>query len=168
MAGASSKQRLAVITSPTEREQVDRPHVWFCGHCGVRPETEVTESSTRVCGSCGLGLLLQADAEVAPEPDAAFMVLDSALSVCGLSKNAEKLLATTETDAVNRHVTELIVPADAETQGPENLAVAVTWAARGDPSTRSVVVRPSRTFGVRLKAHIAGCGPPRAALLVFD
>ena len=42
------------------------------------------------------------------------------------------LLATRETEAVNRHVTELLVPADAEAQGPANLAVAVTWAARGD------------------------------------
>jgi hypothetical protein len=96
------------------------------------------------------------------------MVIDGTLSVCALSEAAERLLATSETEAVNRHVTELLVPADAEAQGPENLAVAVTWAARGDQTTRTVVVRPATTFGVRLRARIASCGPPRAALLVFD
>jgi hypothetical protein len=96
------------------------------------------------------------------------MVLDATLSVCAMSEQAERLLATSETEAVNRHITELVVPADAEAQGPENLAVAVTWAARGDEATRTVVVRPATTFGVRLRARIASCGPPRAALLVFD
>jgi hypothetical protein len=96
------------------------------------------------------------------------MVLDATLSVCAMSEEAERLLATSETEAVNRHITELVVPADAEAQGPESLAVAVTWAARGDEATRNVVVRPATTFGVRLRARIASCGPPRAALLVFD
>ena len=81
---------------------------------------------------------------------------------------AEQLLATSETDAVNRHITELLVPADTEAQGAANLAAAVTWAARGDEKMRKVVVRPANTFGVRLTARIAGCGPPRAALIVFE
>jgi hypothetical protein len=105
---------------------------------------------------------------VAPDAGAAFVVLDDSLSVCAVSKAAEELLAISETDAVNRHVTELLVPADAETQGAENLAVAVTWAARGDESTHKVVVRPANVFGVRMQARIARCGPPRAALLVFE
>jgi hypothetical protein len=98
----------------------------------------------------------------------AFMVLDGTLSVCAVSAEAEVLLATRETDAVNRHITELLVPADAEAQGPANLAVAVTWAARGDEGTQTVTVRPANTFGVRLTARIANCGPPTAALVVFD
>jgi hypothetical protein len=88
--------------------------------------------------------------------------------VCAVSAAAERLLATRETEAVNRLITELIVPADAEAQGPSNLAAAVTWAARGDDTSRRVMVRPTNTFGVRLRARIASCGPPRAALLVFD
>jgi hypothetical protein len=112
--------------------------------------------------------MLESGADCAPEAGAAFLVLDSALSVCAVSAAAERLLVTRETDAVNRHVTQLIVPADAEAQGPANLAAAVTWAARGDETTRRVVVRPANTFGVRLSARIGTCGPPRAALLVFD
>ena len=76
--------------------------------------------------------MLEATADVAPTAGDPFLVLDSSLSVCAVSDAAERLLATPETDAVNRHVTELLVPADAEAQGPANLAVAVTWAARGD------------------------------------
>jgi hypothetical protein len=160
--------RLAVVSTPAPGER-RAPTVWFCGHCGARPDIDGTSApAERVCTDCNLGLLLQAGDDAAPAPGAAFMVLDGTLSVCGLSEEAERLLATSETEAVNRHVTELLVPADAEAQGPENLAVAVTWAARGDVATRQVVVRPATTFGVRLRARIASCGPPRAALLVFD
>jgi hypothetical protein len=142
------------------------PSVSFCSHCGARPADE--DPASRVCDSCGFGLILKADGDVAPSVGDAFMVLDSSLSVCAVSADAEVLLATRETDAVNRHITELLVPADAEAQGPANLAVAVTWAARGDDGTQTVVVRPANTFGVRLSARIASCGPPTAALVVFD
>ena len=141
----------------------------FCSHCGARPHTaDVASRVSRVCANCELGLLLESAADVAPAPGEAFVVLDSSLSVCAVSAAAEKLLATQETDAVNRHVTELLVPADAESQGHENLAVAITWAARGDGGCRTAVVRPANTFGVRLTVRIAGCGPQRAALVVFE
>jgi hypothetical protein len=96
------------------------------------------------------------------------MVLDGSLSVCALSESAEELLATREIDAVNRHITELLVTADAETDARASLAAAVSWAARGDFAMRNIVVRPANTFGVRIRARITSCGPPRAALLVFE
>jgi hypothetical protein len=141
----------------------------FCGHCGTRPGwAEISEAPSRVCESCGLGLLLEAATNAAPHAGDAFMVLDSSLSVCALSSGAEELLATREIDAVHRHITELLLPADAEAQARENLAVAVSWAARGEQSGRMVTVRPANTFGVRLRARISSCGPPQAALVVFD
>jgi hypothetical protein len=157
---------LAVVPSP-EREAT--PTVWFCSHCAAHPEMPAGgEPESRVCDDCGLGVLLETSADAAPELGGAFMVLDRSLSVCAVSCAAERLLATRETEAVNRHVTELLVPADAESQGPENLASAVTWAATGDDSLHTVVVRPANVFGVRLTARITSCSPPRAALLVFD
>ncbi len=141
------------------------PTTPFCSSCGAQPQEDI---GSRVCNSCGLGLILHAAADAAPAPGAPFVVLDGSLSVCAVSQAAESLLAARETDAVNRHVTELLVPADAEAQDEQNLAVAVTWAARGDAGTRSVNLRPANTFGVRLKARISSCGPPRAALIVFD
>lgn len=154
---------LAVV--PRSAPQVG-PTVAFCSHCGARPVSDTAQS--RVCDSCGLGLVLEASADVAPSLGDAFLVLDGFLSVGAVSGGAEELLATLETEAVNHHITELLVPADTEAQGAANLAAAVTWAARGDEQTRKVVVRPANTFGVRLTARIAGCGPPRAALLVFE
>jgi hypothetical protein len=121
-----------------------------------------------VCSDCGLGLLLETAGDAAPEPGTPFMVVDQSLSICAVSDRAEELLAMNETEAVNRHVTELLVPADAEAQGPQNLAVAVTWAARGDERTRTVWVRPANVFGIRMPVRIARCGPPRAALIVFE
>ncbi|MDQ6805733.1 MAG: hypothetical protein M3065_12370 [Actinomycetota bacterium] len=121
-----------------------------------------------MCGSCGLGLLLEASARVAPDAGGAFLVLDRSLSVCAVSRGAEKLLSTTETDAVNHHVTELLVSADSERQSGANLAAAVSAATRGDDEACSVFVRPANLFGVRMRARIVSCGPPQAALLAFD
>jgi hypothetical protein len=121
-----------------------------------------------VCGSCGLGLLIEAAEDVAPHAGDAFLVLDRALSVCAVSRGAERLLATCEPDVVNRHISDLLMPADAEEDGGDSLSVAVAWAARGDGATRTTIVRPANTFGIRLTARIAPCGPPRAALLVLE
>jgi hypothetical protein len=115
-----------------------------------------------------MGLLLEAGADLAPDPHGAFVVLDGTLTVCAVSRAAELLLATSETDAVNRHLTELLVPADAEAQGPANLALAIASAARGEDGFRRVTVRPTNTFGVRIRARVGRCGPRAAALLVFD
>jgi hypothetical protein len=139
--------------------------VEFCSHCGTQPSGE---RHSRVCADCGFGLILHTSPDAAPDEGGAFIVIDGSLSVCAVSQAAESLLAARETDAVNRHVTELLVPADAEAQSGQNLAVAVTWAARGEEGTRTVTLRPANTFGVRLKARISSCGPPRAALIVFD
>jgi hypothetical protein len=163
---ASGRRSLALVP-PAAQEAIAAPLVSFCSHCGETPDEHV-DPERRVCPSCELGLLLQAGADVAPRKGDAFMVLDGSLAICAVSASAERLLVTCETDVVNRHLTELIVPADAEAHGRVSLAVAITWAARGDGDTRRVTVRPANTFGVRLTARIASCGPPQAALLVFD
>jgi hypothetical protein len=162
----SGRPTLSLVTAPEPREPV--PSVSFCSHCGARPAVDPRGPASRVCGACELGLMLGCEADCAPAPDGAFLVLDASLSVCAVSAAAERLLATRETEAVNRHATELIVPADAEAQGRSNLAAAVTWAARGEAEPCRVTVRPANTFGVRLSIRIASCGPPRAALLVFE
>lgn len=165
----NGRATLRLVTAP-EREPA-APPVTFCSHCGTRPPVSgasAMTSASRVCGACGLGLLLEASEDVAPHAGAAFLVLDRALSVCGVSRGAERLLATCEPDVVNRHVTDLLMPADAEEGGGDSLSVAVAWAARGDGTTRTTVVRPANTFGIRLTARIAPCGPPRAALLVLE
>src|SRR2546426_9496979 len=104
----------------------------FGGHGGGSPAEGDAETASRVCASCGMGLMLQAPADVAPSSDDPFVVVDASLTVCAVSRVAEKLLGVAETDAINRHVGEFLVPADAEPPKGENLGALVAWAARGD------------------------------------
>jgi hypothetical protein len=146
----------------------DRPaDVHFCGHCGRAAVIDLAQPSSRVCGLCELGLLIGAPPELAPAPTDPFLLVDSTLSVCGVSALAEDLLRMPETEAVNRHFNELLVPADAEGSSPGDLVNVLMQAARGEGDVRQVVVRPTSEFGIRYWARIGPCGPPRAALVVL-
>jgi PAS domain-containing protein len=147
--------------------QADQDLKVFCGHCGRSPdEGGLPVAGSRVCTKCGMGLLLQAPVESAPAPSDPFLVVDGTLTICAVSRQAERLLGIAETEAVNRHVAEFLVPGDAESEG-ENLATLLAWAARGEEPSANVVVRPTNTFGVRYWARVGPCGPPTAALLVL-
>lgn len=149
-------------------ESKEQPHKVFCGHCGRAPELEAMPSQgSRVCSKCGMGLLLQAPAASAPSASDPFLVVDGSLTICALSRQAEKLLGISETEAVNRHVAEFLVPGDTETAAGESLATLLAWATRGESPSSNVVVRPANTFGVRYWARVGPCGPPNAALLVL-
>ena len=142
---------------------------WFCGHCAApAPGDAPPPPTARVCRACGLGLLLETRSDVLPSDRDAFLVIDSALAVQAMSRRAQSLLALTEEEAVNRPVIELLVPADAEAQGPSGFARAIVEAARGDDEPTAAFVRPWNTFGVRMRARVAPCGPPRAALIVLQ
>jgi len=145
----------------------DQTLMSFCGHCGMPPALPLEAPSSRVCGHCELGLVLQAPADVAPAGDEPFLVIDSTLSVCAVSARAEDLLGTDETQAVNRHIADFLVPADANAPSAENLLVLLVDAASGTGAPQTAVVRPRQEFGVRFRARIGPCGPPRAALLVL-
>ena len=94
-------------------------------------------------------------------------MVDGQLSICAVSRLAEELLLTSETDAVNSHIGDLLVPADIEIGGAESLVNRIMHAARGPGETHHVVLRPAKEFGIRFWARIAPCGPPRAALVVL-
>ena len=140
---------------------------WFCGHCGAAPAAGGDSGRPRVCPSCALGVILRARSDVAPGLDGAFLVVDSSLSVQAVSAGAEVVLAVRELHAVNRHVSELLLPADADPATTVDLPMAITRAAAGDDRVESLQVGPGNVFGVRLRARIASCGPPRAALVVL-
>ena len=142
-----------------------RPQKTFCGHCGEEPSSDI---HGRVCESCGLGVLLSANADAAPGPNDPFMIVDGSLCVCAVSRVAEELLGTDETEAVNRHLSEFLVPADAEASGPENLMDLVINAASDTSDAHVAVVRPPDEFGIRFRVQVGACGPPRAALLVLS
>ena len=142
--------------------------LWFCGHCAAPSPNGAPAPTARVCTSCGLGLLLEAREDAVPSNKDAFLVVDSTLAVQAMSREAQSLLGVTEEAAIDRPVSELLVPADAEA-GRAGFAAAIAQAAQGDdPDTSRTFVRPWNTFGVRLRARIATCGPPRAALVVLE
>ena len=142
-----------------------RPQKTFCGHCGEEPSSDI---HGRVCESCGLGVLLTTNADAAPGPNDPFMIVDGSLCVCAVSRVAEELLGTDETEAVNRHLSEFLVPADAEAAGADNLMDLVINAASDRSDPHVAVVRPPDEFGIRFRVQVGACGPPRAALLVLS
>jgi PAS domain-containing protein len=141
---------------------------WFCGHCAtVTPEGYAPSPSTRVCLSCNLGLLLETRSDIVPTSQDAFLVVDSALLIQAVSRRAETLLDITEAATVDHPLVHLLEPADAEASEPSRLAAAVTSAMHDDEPV-DTFVRPWNTFGVRMRATVAPCGPPRAALVVLN
>ena len=143
--------------------------LWFCGHCAAPSPSGPPAPTARVCTSCGLGLLLEAREDAVPSSKDAFLVVDSSMSIQAMSREAQSLLGVSEEAAIDRPVSELLVPADTESQGRAGFAASIAQAAGGDdPDTARGFVRPWNTFGVRLRARIATCGPPRAALVVLE
>lgn len=112
--------------------------------------------------------MLEARAEIVPSDQDAFLMIDASLLIQGVSQRAEELLAVEEEFAINRPVGELLVAADAEAGGPGSFSGAIADAVAGGEAFVSKFVRPWNTFGVRMRARIGACGPPRAALIVLE
>jgi PAS domain-containing protein len=141
--------------------------VHFCSHCGTHGAEDGSAPDTRVCGRCGLGLLIAAAPSIAPDRGDPFVLVDGALTTCGLSREAEDLLGLGESEALHQRITDLLLPADCEAAGADSLIHLLVGAARGDMPSADVVVRPTREFGIRYWARIGSCGPPKAALIVL-
>jgi hypothetical protein len=140
---------------------------WFCGRCAAPPALDgELPSVRRVCASCSFGVLLRARSDEVPAVDAPYLVVDASFAVQAVSSTAEVYLGITEDLALNRHVTEFLIPADRSAGGTANLAVALSMAARGEGAASQAVVSRSNTFGERIRARISACGPPPAALVV--
>ena len=153
---------------PVQVDERGQELVSFCGHCGHRPHPLTAPPASRVCAHCGLGLVLQARVDVAPRHDQPFLVVDTSLSVCAVSAAAEALFAIAETDAVNQHIADFLVPADGNAASVENLLTLLVEVAAGWREVCTTVVRPRQEYCVRFWARIGPCGSPRAALLVLS
>ena len=143
--------------------------VWFCGKCAApSPHNHPPAPNARVCPSCGLGLLLETRSDGRPRPSDAFVIVDAALTVQAVSERAERLLEIAEPDVVHRPVKDLLMPAGSEGSTQDEFIRAIVDAATGSQELSYVVIRPVATFGVRMRARIGSCGPPRAALIVLE
>jgi hypothetical protein len=158
------RPRLVALPGYADRP---RPHVHFCGHCGRPPVQADIQPASRVCTRCGLGLMVASPPDVAPTAADPFLLVDGQLSICAVSRLAEELLLTAESEVVNRHIADLLVPADIELSGPQGFVNLIVHAARGEGETQHVVLRPANEFGIRFWARIGPCGPPRAAVIVL-
>ena len=100
---------------------------------GVQPPPP----NARVCGSCGLGLLLEARRMPSRADRDAFLVVDSLLLVQAMSRHAETFLGVTEeARSIDKPVAELLVPADAEARAGRRFAAALVEAGRRRPTIR--------------------------------
>jgi lipopolysaccharide/colanic/teichoic acid biosynthesis glycosyltransferase len=175
----SAMRRSAATQQPAARASLrlvpgtaepEPPGSWFCGYCGVAPADGAAPIPTmRVCDRCRHGLLLEACSDAAPQADEPFLVVDSRLRVQAVSRTAEKFLAVREEAVTDLPVADLLVSADADAQPEQCLTSLLARSAiDGDVDLETTFVRPRDTFGVRLPARISVCGPPRAALIVFE
>jgi PAS domain-containing protein len=139
----------------------------FCGECAAPPSEEPVSPLAAVCGAYGMGLLLETRLDAFPSRDDAFLVVDSQLTVQTISRQAATLLGVHEDDVVDEPVAQFLGPADAEAGVPEDLLHLIHRASTDSDQRHSVMVRPRNSFGVRLVARIAPCGPPRAALVLL-
>jgi diguanylate cyclase (GGDEF)-like protein len=139
--------------------------VRFCGRCGQRSPLV---TSGRVCVKCGLGTLMLAPEDMAPTSREAFLILDEHLAVGAVSRRAESLLGVSESDALDRHIDDLLVPA--ATGGARVGTVgAVIAPALATADSRHVEVRLARAENGDgpYRARIGSCGPPTGTLVVF-
>lgn len=168
----AARQPLRVLPAATPRPAAaPSPRGIFCGHCGKPPANgQMPEVGSRVCRRCKLGLLLDAPEATLPKPNEAFVVVDGRLAVCGLSRRAERLLGVNEVDVVDRRLTELLVPADAESGAgpPRGLDELLMAATAGAGELGTIVLRPADEFGVRFVARVGPCGPTPSAVVILD
>jgi diguanylate cyclase (GGDEF)-like protein len=137
--------------------------VRFCTHCGDRSPPEHT---ARMCGECGLGIVISAPGDAAPAGTDAFLVLDQHMLIAAISTRAQALLAVTETQVVDRHVDELLAPA----RGVGTHRHVLAAARHDDTSPRHLDLHARTTTGqtVPFRARIGPCGPPHATLIVLS
>ena len=149
--------------SPVQPRQVIR----FCARCGSRP---TADSQSRVCVKCHFGFVLEAAEDVAPRDTDPFLVVDRDLTICGLSKTAERLLGAAESTAL-QSAAPLYFVLDHGKAGSfaRRLDDAVCGALERNAtsflSVRPVVAGPDGEAALGMR--IGACGSPSGVVLVL-
>jgi hypothetical protein len=123
--------------------------VHFCTHCGALSDS----APQRVCGVCGLGVVLSCAPGVLPRAGAAFLVVKSDLRISAASEAAETMLG----EVAGEPLLDVV-------SGDPSLPRWIGRAAMGSQRVVSVALRLGTR---RLNGRIAFCGEPPAALLVL-
>lgn len=143
----------------------------FCSRCGEPtiepPAHEQPRFEQRVCGACGMGVLLRCSAAALPGTGNAFLVVTSSLDIGSVSRAAEPLFGPEETLIGQRGLLDLIT----STVGDRQLSRTVSQAALRvhEPVTLPVRLTGERADEVGTMAcRISTCAPPRAALVSVE
>ena len=145
------------------------PPIRFCSRCGHPSEEppQRTPVHGRVCGRCGMGLMLTCSRDALPGDAAAFVIAMFDLSVSAVSEAGERIFGREQT-LVGRSVLELV----GSPLGDEQLARHVGRAAQRacDPVVMPVRLQANERLQRvgTMAARIATCGPPRAALVTVE
>lgn len=154
-------------TEPSEPPAKKR----FCGRCG-EPAMDPPAGSEpplleqRVCGICGMGILLRCNPDALPGAGSAFLIANHALEIAAVSEAAEPIFAPEE-KLMGTSLMDLI----ASTVGDRRFAKTVSRAAL---RVHDAVTVPVRLTGAKaeevgtMACRISTCGPPRAALLAVE
>ena len=144
--------------------------VRFCSRCGEPagdpPRGERPLNQTRMCGVCGMGMLLNCLREALSGAGAAFLIATAELRVSAVSEPAEGLFGT-EQHLLGTPLGEILT----SPIGEDSLSRTVARAALRN---REPVVLPVRGAGSAarakgmLAARVSTCGPPRAALVTVE
>ena len=143
----------------------------FCSRCGEPAEEPPTEGGeafprTRVCQTCGMGMLLSCAREALPGPGAAFLIATVAATVSAVSQAAEPVFGP-EQAILGSPLRRLL----GSPMGEDRLVRTVTQAAT---RAREPAVMPVRGLTANaeglgtLTARISTCGRPRAALITVE
>jgi hypothetical protein len=143
----------------------------FCSRCG-EPAVDPPAGSERplldqrVCGVCGMGILLRCNPDALPGAGGAFLITSHSLEVAAVSEAAEMIFAP-EDELIGANLMDLMT----STIGDRRLAKTVSRAAL---RVHDAVTVPARLTGAKADAigtmacRISTCGPPRAALIAVE
>lgn len=143
----------------------------FCSRCGepaMDPPagSEPPPLEQRVCGVCGMGILLRCNPDALPGAGTAFLIADHKLAIAAVSEAAEPIFASEE-KLTGTSVMDLLT----STIGDRKLAKTVSRAAL---RVHDAVTVPARLTGSKadeigtMACRISTCGPPRAALIAVE
>jgi hypothetical protein len=137
----------------------------FCSYCGRTPKGAWRERPHRTCRRCGFGVMLWAPIMTAPRRDP-FLVVDEALVVQAISRDAEAILAVDEPAGVSAPLDEFLLSVDDRPE-PRELARLVRLAATGTPSAEKLQMRTAHDSDSQFTVRVTSCGPPLAAMVIL-
>jgi hypothetical protein len=138
----------------------------FCTHCASlfeAPAAAGPPNRGRVCGRCGLGVVLTCASATLTTEGAAFLVVTAELRVSAASESAEEMFALKDGPYGRPLLSVLTSPA-----GIGEMARIVVRCANGALAPTTIAVEAASSELGPLEARIGGCGNPPAALVVVE